>query len=1260
MSIRTINNRYAVIRSLGRGVTGEVFLVRDSSKGREVALKVLDGMDPGRIIADSIRHEFTLLSRLSHPNLVEVYDFGFIEGTEVPFFTEEYIDGPDFFHAFDRMDGRAFIEAVVQVLRGLEYIHSRGFIHRDLKPQNILVGLGSGGVSAKILDLSLAGPQGAEDGGKVRGTVLYLAPEVIRGGEVDRRTDLYSLGVTIHHVLERKPPFSGSSVREVIRQQLEKELPPVSDTRFGFFTGILSRMTAKNPEMRFPSADAVIEAVNDEAGTSFARETGETRLSYARSIPVMSRSGPLKELTEWLDRPSDGRPVPAVYFLEGARGTGKTALLKEFRRAVQMSNVRFMEGNPPKPLETPYWGFQNVLEEMVNLIGRDSDLFGTYESSISRLNPRLSGSRPAPSWQGPMEEGQKLRLHSEISRFIMKAAGRAPICLCFDDFEKADRGTFELVGAIIRSMDEAQRSPVSAGNGRPAPLSMILSYNPDNVSKKRYALIRAKFPEPLCRRVVLSNLDEEGTRAALREMLGDADVPEGFWKRMHELSGGNPGLIASAIESLMESGGLVRREGRWSVTEEAAKTFSPPPDLAGAILARFNSLGPDARVGLRVLGLSACAVPGPLLASAVERCGRDAFEAIHALLAEGLVTRKLQGGEVRYSLAEPAFAEIASRISEGPAEAEMHRIIGEESEKYHPAPSYEVSAALAEHFKRAGDIDKALAHLFNAAEGFAQLGAFKTALKEYSTGLDLVRAGGVAMRGKAAEILFRRAHVYRVLGRFQDALEDLEDALKTAEEDKSQPKVARALALLAELNLQWGKYFMTEVLATRARDLAQMGEDRENLLLAETLLGMLAFRRGEYVAAEQKLAAAEALSRELGKPGETARILMEIAGAQQRLGRLHEALSNLRSALSQYKSLSDAQGIASCLASIGNTHFLMGEYDDALSHYRKALRINGESGDVNGMISVNYSIGNILLQIGLYPSARKYFEASISLSRTFDLPGQTAQNKSGLAFLDLVEGRLGSALRQFGESLEQYQAIGARSGALWAGDGIGVAYTRLNQFERARETFYEIARDVEETGEIRVYADVLINLAELELRAGEMEKAEDFARRSLAQARKGSLKDFETSFHQVMGEIALAGNDLDGAEAEFASALEAARSMRIESSAAEAEVSLAKVLLAKGRPEDALESAEKGLAQARRENCSLVIQRGAAAAGEALTGLGDFGRAAHFMRIALEQVAATLDDLDAEYHERYLVDKRRLFERSRWLIEKLTQGRARS
>jgi eukaryotic-like serine/threonine-protein kinase len=273
--------RYEVIDRLGAGVLGEVVKVRDTQQGG--TLRAIKLFKPQVVSASNMgrfEREFRSIARLSHPNIVEVYDFG-VHG-ERPYFSMELLDGSDlrrFITEVRPKDGEEGFEDYArrsayvfhQIADALAVVHTAGIVHRDLKPENIFVKWGRF-PRAKLLDFGHAKAQGDNQNLTVTGTVLgtawYIPPEQAMGKEIGPAADLYSLGCVIFETLTGKPPFSGKSVVEVILSHLQREAPdprqldPRIPEKFAELCGELLR---KDPAQRPASAALVAEVLADDA-----------------------------------------------------------------------------------------------------------------------------------------------------------------------------------------------------------------------------------------------------------------------------------------------------------------------------------------------------------------------------------------------------------------------------------------------------------------------------------------------------------------------------------------------------------------------------------------------------------------------------------------------------------------------------------------------------------------------------------------------------------------------------------------------------------------------------------------------------------------------------------------------------------------------------------------------------------------------------------------------------------------------------------
>jgi serine/threonine-protein kinase len=256
-----VRARYQIITKVASGGMGEVYRARDSVLGRDVAIKVLHrnlAGDPGFI--ERFRREARAAALLSHPNIVAVHDWGSTtSGTY--FMVMEFVRGRnlrDLLTHFDRFESAQTIEVLAQMLAALDHAHRHGIVHRDVKPENVLV---TPEGQVKVADFGLARAfaesRVSQAPGTVTGTVQYLAPEQIQGEPADPRTDLYATGIVAYELLTGHVPFTGETSLAIAYRHLSDRVPPPSDDEPSVppdLDRLVVAATEKDRDRRPPSA----------------------------------------------------------------------------------------------------------------------------------------------------------------------------------------------------------------------------------------------------------------------------------------------------------------------------------------------------------------------------------------------------------------------------------------------------------------------------------------------------------------------------------------------------------------------------------------------------------------------------------------------------------------------------------------------------------------------------------------------------------------------------------------------------------------------------------------------------------------------------------------------------------------------------------------------------------------------------------------------------------------------------------------------
>ncbi|MFA9400054.1 MAG: protein kinase, partial [Acidobacteriota bacterium] len=295
-----LSDRYRLEAKLGSGGMSTVYLARDEVLDRPVAVKLMHGemtSQPDQL--ERFNQEARAVAKLSNPNVVAVIDAG--EDGGRPYIVLEYVQGETLKQRISRVGALDATEALaygLEVAQGLSVAHEREMVHRDVKPQNVLID--STG-RAKLTDFGISrqlNEEGVTEAGRVLGTTDYVAPEQAMGKEVDPRSDIYSLGIVVYEMLTGDVPFSAENQIGVAMKHVNDELPDIQQKRADISSAsarVVERATTKNPDDRYQT----IEQMSDD-------------LQAALEVEAVRSGGATGEATSVLDAlPPQRRPVVA-------------------------------------------------------------------------------------------------------------------------------------------------------------------------------------------------------------------------------------------------------------------------------------------------------------------------------------------------------------------------------------------------------------------------------------------------------------------------------------------------------------------------------------------------------------------------------------------------------------------------------------------------------------------------------------------------------------------------------------------------------------------------------------------------------------------------------------------------------------------------------------------------------------------------------------------------------------------------------------
>jgi len=795
-----------------------VYVARNVETGTLGALKL---MNPGGSAAEverRFRREFRALSRLEHPNITRVYDWGTWDGR--PYFVMELLDGQDL---------RTVVEAwateptqdrfeiaravVVQVARALQLVHLRGLIHRDVTPSNIML-LADGGV--KLMDFGVVKETGTTEltaHGELLGTVAYVAPEQINGDGVDARTDLYSLGAVLYLLLTGRRPFNARTLAGYLDKHLHRPPRPPRElvpTVPKALEDVCLRLLQKEPADRFASASHLLRALE-----------GPLPLDPAAPWPpaIVGRADALAALTNGLEACREGHG--GVLLVEGGAGTGKSRLTQVALATAQATGMPATRIRA-RPSANPLAAYATVY-----------------------LSLQAEGLDPKPVLERAFGEGGRgVERYALFAAFREMVAGTRPRLFVVDDLHFADAGSVELLEYLVRNTLSLAKEPIL----------WLLTRAPGVADAAIDGLALGTRTDVPPTRVALGPLDLAQVQELVLSVVADSPAAQALAVRLHHESEGNPAYLAEMVRGLVEESAIRVEAGVRTLTlDEAGVTRAAlplPRSVREAVLARLEALPPSARAVANVLAVARAEMPVGVLADGAGLAEPALAEGVEALVDAGLVRERRGELEEHLDFAQPRTRELLYGAIPVETRSALHRRVGEALERTYRRRLNLVVESLAVHFELGGVPGKAYPYLVRAGQRLLDRSFVAEAEAFFARAVVIEPAARATIvldeaDRLLADLLLRRADALAHLGRWSEVPGGLEAAAALAHELADDRLASRAAAALASFARHNHHLEAAEAGLQEAIRLAERAGDPSLKVMPLNGLGAIVWARGD-------------------------------------------------------------------------------------------------------------------------------------------------------------------------------------------------------------------------------------------------------------------------------------------------------------------------------------------------------------------------------------------------------------------------------
>ncbi len=967
-------SRYQILKPLGRGAAGGVFLALDRLRpGRPLALKRIHAR-ADELLRASFEREFAVLSAISAPGVGRVFDFGLAEaeGDDEggPFFTRSYAEGEPLDDVAHGLSEKERLSLFAALLRVMAPVHRMGIAHGDLKPSNVIV---DSERRPHVIDFGLAGLTTDQGRAAGAGTPAYMAPELFRGERPSVASDVYALGATLWSLFAGGPPFAERGERG-LAARLEGELPQIpsdASERARSVLAVAQKALAADPLERISTTEEMLAALAEHVP-----ESDGPGGAFVAPRP-RGHEGVLAQLDARVTARTAGKAGDqSMLLVHAPRGGGKSTLLRELKWRMQVRGLEVLAVDA---------GHGRALEPVHALLSLLSMILGD------------EGDAPLPTTEAAICDA--------VGEAIGRLAARGPAVILVDDLDQGE----SVLGRALRLGVHAEEASRVALVGTATDLEAVA--------------VRDAGARHL---VEVPPLSEEDTTGLCRTALGpvDSSVTKAIWER----SEGVPGILVDTLSELASRTGLsaadVEALPASQAGEAAARSRASACTESGR---RVLSLLAATRVALDAATIASAARVSPADVDEVERAGlvvRDGdryalFDhALRSVLLDELTAEEVQELASKTASAAddlPLFvrAQLAAVAGDGPTLRELAEPAATELATGGAAMAAlslleEVEEELeGEDLRRVKLTRSELAHALGRYPD-ASATAREVLRDQKASATERARAGIAAGRASISAGEFERA--LDTLGRIPD---DAPAELRAA---------ARREAAKAHLRL--GNY--DEVVRVADEGLSLSGPEDPVRVELLTSAGMASSYRGDRDAARARYTEALSLARAIGSTRDEANVMTYMAIDRHRSGDHHAAKQLYEESMKIARDLGDIGSMATFALNLGAVSYDLGLPGKAAESYESAARLARRAGKASTEVMARINLAQLHLYLGLYERARTGTDSAL---HDAEESGMKAAAANAVAILGDISARTGdveTALVRYDDAIARYRGLGHR------------------------------------------------------------------------------------------------------------------------------------------------------------------------------------------------------------------------------------------
>jgi Nif-specific regulatory protein len=1009
-------------------------------------------------LVERFKKEFLLLKGLEHPNIVRVFDFGFTDEGE-PFFAMEHIQGQDWKNFLQPLDYSKFWPLLVQACSTLDFLHSKGIVHGDLKPSNILITSSAGGQPvAKFTDFGFAEYGEVGESAWWRGTLGYLAPEIIRGERHSHQADLYSLGVLIYETLFGKRPFDAEELGQLAKSHLEKGvLIPAEPSISEDLKNLILNLLEKDPIDRCFSAREVLNQVETISGQESEDRADTLAHSLIRSADFVGREEALSVLRKAPGRAAAGDG--SVVLISGESGVGKTRLLEEFKAQAQLEGISVVVVSLPRPESSP--ALKRVSADLLE---------GILQPAVFIVEHLENANEP------------DLRLILEV----------------------IDRARRENIPVFASIADEGSRSEKD---------TRTCAIEKEIESGGKHGVIPIK----------LGNLSEAEVGKLLGSMFEWKEREVKLAGPVYEKTKGSPLLTKRLMQWLVSGKHVRRCNGRWAVEPEQIEAAPVPEELAEKMEERLGRLSRDELDLVFAASVLGPDFDAGALSDISEVDLAVLQERLKNILAERILepSRASEEGD-RFSFPNGFTRDLVYHKIDPDKRRHLHRRVGGYLEEKRPSEIEPRLDELADHFYRAKDERRALKYALSAARRAQAAGDTAQAVRQLQRVLELYHSSAVTPAETKGELYCDLAEQYETYGDYGKSLGYFQKALNLwKKKEKGNHRISHICRRMARIYEKTSEH--TKALELLNYTLGQLNPRDSPQEYASTLIDLARGHRirSEYPEALSYLETAISMLRQMPPSREMGHAFNCMAGVHWSLGDYPKALESLSECLALFRTLEDHGEMAECHTALGVLLRSEGRAAEALEHFQEARAGVKSLCDPYKLSAFENNLALVYIDLNRWNQALECLSRSIELKRAIsDWRGLgLSYNNQGVAYLK--KGLFAKSAECLNAALQSFQGIRDRSGVALVYYNLGGLHKCKEKWGNALrylERSLKMGRQLGEEGRV---AECLLLMGEIAASQQNLQRAAEYLNQATHLFSKSRDRLGEAEARLALGGMAL-------------------------------------------------------------------------------------------------------------------------------------------